>query len=149
MTSEPECSVIVPVYDEHETVATLVDQIAAAFEPLDRTFEIVFVDDGSTDGTWDELVRLADRSPFVRAIRLRRNFGKSAALSTGVDQVRGSIVITIDGDLQDDPAEIPRFLEEVDRSRGLVSGWKKNRRDPFSKREETDAEQQVGPRAAA
>ncbi len=130
----PECSIIVPVYDERDSVAELADQIDSAFAPLDRTFEILFVDDGSADGTWEVLDELSERFSFVNAIRLRRNFGKSAALGVGVDHAQGSILITIDGDLQDDPAEIPRFLEEIDRGGGLVSGWKVNRRDPLSKR---------------
>ena len=134
MTTTPDCSVIVPVFDERETVSALVEQIAAAFEPLHQTHEVLFVDDGSRDGTWDELLQLADVHATVRAVRLRRNFGKSAALAAGVEHARGQIVITMDGDLQDDPAEIPRFLESLGGRDRLVCGWKVDRRDPLSKR---------------
>lgn len=132
----PQCSVIVPAYNECQSLRRLVEEIVSAFTPLPETFEILFVDDGSTDGTWSELQQLALDFPVVRALRLRRNFGKSAALSAGVHAARGSVVITLDADLQDDPAEIPRFLaalKEGDRER-LVAGWKVDRHDPLSKR---------------
>lgn len=129
-----DCSLIVPVFDERESVAPLVDQVCTAFEPLGVSFEIIFVDDGSRDGTWDELVELSKRFDCVRAIRMRRNTGKSTALAAGIERAGGRTVITMDGDLQDDPAEIPRFLEAVgDRDR-LITGWKVHRNDPLSKR---------------
>ncbi len=130
----PDCSVIVPAYNELPSLRQLTEEVELAFESVSQTFEIVFVDDGSTDETWDELRKLSAEFAFVRALRMRRNFGKSAALAAGVERARGSIVITMDGDLQDDPAEIPRFLEALgDRDR-LVTGWKAHRKDPLSKR---------------
>jgi glycosyltransferase involved in cell wall biosynthesis len=134
MSLTPDCSVIVPIYEERESLGILLDEIAAAFAPLDETYEIVAVDDGSRDGTWDELVRLSAGCPELRAFRLRRNTGKSAALAEAVAQARGATYITMDADLQDDPAEIPRFLEALHGQDRLVSGWKVKRLDPLSKR---------------
>jgi dolichol-phosphate mannosyltransferase len=127
-------SVVVPVHDEERSVALLYDELQAALEPLDTEWEAVFVDDGSTDGTFAALTRLHAGTPNVRVVRLRRNFGKAAALGAGFDQARGEIVVTIDGDLQDDPFEIPRLLAKLEEGFDLVSGWKAHRRDPISRR---------------
>ena len=127
-------SVVVPVYDEERSVALLYDELRAALEPLDVPWEAIFVDDGSTDGTFAALTRLHSAADNVRVVRLRRNFGKAAALVAGFDQARGEIVVTIDGDLQDDPAEIPRLLAKLDEGFDLVSGWKAHRRDRLSRR---------------
>jgi glycosyltransferase involved in cell wall biosynthesis len=127
-------SVVVPVHDEERSVALLYDELRAALEPLDTLWEAIFVDDGSTDGTFSALTRLHSAASNVRVVRLRRNFGKAAALVAGFDQARGEIVVTIDGDLQDDPAEIPRLLAKLDEGFDLVSGWKAHRRDRLSRR---------------
>jgi dolichol-phosphate mannosyltransferase len=127
-------SVVVPVHDEERSVALLQDELAAALEPLDEPWETVFVDDGSTDGTFAALTRLHAAHDGVRVVRLRRNFGKSAALQAGFEQARGDVIVTIDGDLQDDPAEIPRLLAKLDEGFDLVSGWKAKRRDPLTRR---------------
>jgi glycosyltransferase involved in cell wall biosynthesis len=127
-------SVVVPVHDEERSVELLHDELAAALDPLERDWEAVFVDDGSTDGTFAALTRLHSRSPNVRVVRLRRNFGKSAALAAGFRHARGDVVVTIDADLQDDPAEIPRLLAKLDEGFDLVSGWKAKRRDALSRR---------------
>jgi len=130
-----DVSVIVPVKDEAATVAELAARIAAALDRLGRSFEIVFVDDGSRDDTSARAraAHAADRR--VKLVRLRRNFGKAAALCAGFDHSSGEIVVTMDGDLQDVPEEIPRFLAELEgKGIDLVSGWKRNRRDPASKR---------------
>jgi glycosyltransferase involved in cell wall biosynthesis len=128
-------SVVVPVRNEQLTVALLVDEIRAALEPLRRSWEVVFVDDGSTDGSASALTSLHAQHPdTVRVVRLRRNFGKAAALAAGFDQARGDVLVTIDADLQDDPAEIPRLLAKLDEGFDLVSGWKTRRRDPMSRR---------------
>jgi glycosyltransferase involved in cell wall biosynthesis len=128
-------TVLVPVMDEAGTVRELASRVAAVLDGLGRSFEIVFVDDGSHDGTPERVREARDVDPRVKLVRLRRNFGKAAALSAGFDQARGRIVITMDGDLQDDPEEIPRFLEAIERcDLDLVSGWKQQRRDPASKR---------------
>lgn len=122
-------SVVIPVANEQATVGPL---CAALEQVLPPPCEIVFIDDGSTDGTWDELAKL-HQPGRVRAIRFRRNFGKTAALQAGFAATRGDIVFTMDGDLQDDPQEIPRFLAMIDQGYDLVSGWKKHRQDPLTK----------------
>ena len=127
-------SVVVPVHDEDRSVELLYDELASALEPLGRPWEAVFVDDGSTDGSFAALTRLHNRSPNVRIVRLRRNFGKAAALAAGFRHSTGDVVVTIDADLQDDPSEIPRLLAKLDEGFDLVSGWKTQRRDPWRRR---------------
>ena len=119
-------SVVVPVRDEEHTV----DALAGRGEP----WEAVFVDDGSRDGTHAALVRLHDRADNVKVVRLRRNAGKAAALDAGFGEAEGEVVVTIDGDLQDDPAEIPRLLAKLDEGFDLVTGWKARRNDPAARR---------------
>ena len=119
-------SVVVPVYNEERSVALLYEELQAALDPLSTPWEAVFVDDGSTDGSFAALTRLHARHDNVRVVRLRRNFGKSAALGAGFDHA--------DGDLQDDPAEIPHLLAKLDEGFDLVSGWKAKRRDPLARR---------------
>ena len=115
-------SVVIPVHDEERSVALLYDELSAAFDGDGRSWEAVFVDDGSTDGTFGALTRLHDAHDNVRVVRLRRNFGKATALDAGFAEAAGDIVVTIDGDLQDDPAEIPRLLAKLDEGYDLVSG---------------------------
>ena len=127
-------SVVVPVRDEEHTVAELHEQLVAALEGRGDAWEAVFVDDGSRDGTHAALVRLHDRVDNVKVVRLRRNAGKAAALDAGFREAEGDVVVTIDGDLQDDPAEIPRLLAKLDEGFDLVTGWKARRNDPFVRR---------------
>ena len=127
-------SVVVPLRDEELTVALLYDELRSALEPLGRAWEVVYVDDGSCDGSWAALTRLHAASDNVRVVRLRRNFGKATALQAGFAQAAGDVIVTIDADLQDDPAEIPRLLAKLDEGFDLVSGWKTRRRDPLSRR---------------
>jgi dolichol-phosphate mannosyltransferase len=127
-------SVIVPVHDEERSVAFLHEELRAALEPLGEPWETIFVDDGSTDGTFAALTRLHAAHEDVCIVRLRRNFGKAAALQAGFEAARGEILVTIDGDLQDDPAEIPRLLAKLEEGFDLVSGWKTKRRDPLRRR---------------
>ena len=127
-------SVVVPVHDEERTVALLYDELESALQPLGQPWEAVFVDDGSTDGSYAALTRLHNAQDNVRVIRLRRNFGKAAALAAGFAHAEGEVVVTIDADLQDDPAEIPRLLAKLDEGFDLVSGWKTQRRDPLTRR---------------
>jgi glycosyltransferase involved in cell wall biosynthesis len=127
-------SVVVPVHDEERTVALLFDELQSALDPLGQSWEAVFVDDGSTDGSFAALTRLHDANENVRVVRLRRNFGKAAALGAGFANAEGDIVVTIDADLQDDPAEIPRLLAKLEEGFDLVSGWKAHRRDPITRR---------------
>jgi glycosyltransferase involved in cell wall biosynthesis len=127
-------SIVVPVHDEDRSVELLYDELASALDPLGRPWEAVFVDDGSTDGSFAALTRLHSRATNVRVVRLRRNFGKAAALAAGFRHAAGDLVVTIDADLQDDPAEIPRLLAKLDEGFDLVSGWKTQRRDPWRRR---------------
>ena len=127
-------SVVIPVRNEERSVALLYDELRAALEPVGEEWEAVFVDDGSGDGTFGALTRLHAVTQNVRVVRLRRNFGKAAALSAGFAQADGDVVVTIDGDLQDDPQEIPRLLAKLEEGFDLVSGWKARRRDPLSRR---------------
>src|SRR5581483_5583353 len=130
-----ELSVVVPVLDEADTVCELAERVAAVLDAAGRSFELVFVDDGSRDGTAERVRAARERDPRVKLVRLRRNFGKAAALSAGFDHCSGRLVLTMDGDLQDDPEEIPRLLAALeDGQLDLVSGWKRTRRDPVSKR---------------
>ncbi|HEX9942141.1 MAG TPA: glycosyltransferase family 2 protein [Thermoanaerobaculia bacterium] len=133
--AELDVSVLIPVRDEAATVGELAARVAAVLDRLGKTFEVLFVDDGSRDGTVERVREARARDPRIKLVRLRRNFGKAAALCAGFDHSNGRVIITIDGDLQDDPEEIPRFLatlEEEDLD--LVSGWKRRRQDPASKR---------------
>ena len=127
-------SVVVPVRDEELTVERLYDELAQALSERGEPWEVVFVDDGSRDGTHAALVRLHASAPNIRVVRLRRNVGKAAALDAGFREVEGDVVVTIDGDLQDDPAEIPRLLAKLDEGYDLVTGWKTHRNDPFARR---------------
>lgn len=128
---KPDISIVVPLYNEAESLPELTDRIVKASDG--RTLEILFVDDGSTDGSFDVIRSLKTRYAAVRAIRLRKNCGKSAALSEGFKAAEGKYVITMDADLQDDPAEIPNLLKQLESGYDLVSGWKKKRFDPMSK----------------
>jgi glycosyltransferase involved in cell wall biosynthesis len=127
-------SVVVPLLNEEHSLEPLYHEIANALGPLDQDFEVVFVDDGSTDGSLAVLSRLHDEVPNVVVIHLRRNFGKAAALQAGFLEARGDVIVTIDADLQDDPAEIPQLLAKLDEGFDLVSGWKTRRNDPFFRR---------------
>lgn len=126
-------SVIVPAYNEQGSIAELYDELKTVLDSVSPTGEIIFVDDGSTDGTGSILKDLARNDPSVTVIVFRRNFGKAAALDAGFRRARGDVVLTIDGDLQDDPNEIPRFLEKIREGHDVVSGWKVHRLDPIDK----------------
>jgi len=127
-------SVVIPVYNERESVRPLSAELLTVLRSLGRRIEILFVDDGSTDGTSEILADLAGEEPEIAVVRLRRNFGKAAALMAGFREARGDAIVTIDGDLQDDPSEIPRLLAELEGGADLVSGWKRERQDSWSKR---------------
>jgi len=127
-------SVVVPVHNEERSIALLHEELQAALDPLGQDWEAVYVDDGSTDESFSALTRLHAREDNVRVVRLRRNFGKAAALAAGFAQASGELVVTIDGDLQDDPSEIPRLLAKLEEGFDLVSGWKARRRDPLTRR---------------
>ncbi len=126
-------STVIPVYNEVDSLKELHGELHAVAEEHGYQLDIVFVDDGSTDGSWQVIEELAAQDPAVNGIRFRRNFGKAAALSAGFQAARGELVMTLDADLQDDPKEIPRFLEEMDKKLDVVSGWKQVRHDPWHK----------------
>jgi dolichol-phosphate mannosyltransferase len=132
--SPPDLSIVIPALNERQALPELLVEIEAACEKLGASWEAIVVDDGSTDGTIEMLEGLAARQPQVRGIRLRRNFGKSAALAAGFERCTGSVVVTIDGDGQDDPADIPTLLDALGSGADLVSGWKRDRRDPWTRR---------------
>jgi glycosyltransferase involved in cell wall biosynthesis len=135
MTARPYLSIVVPVFNEAANVAELHHQLTASLEPMGRPYEILIVDDGSTDGTLQRLVEIEARDRRVRVLRLRRNFGQTAAFSAGFDHARGEIVVTSDGDLQNDPADIPRLVAKLEEGPfDLVCGWRKDRQDPISKK---------------
>jgi glycosyltransferase involved in cell wall biosynthesis len=131
--ASPELSILVPVYNEEESLAQLHGEISEGCRGVVSDYEIVFVDDGSTDGSAQALDALADTDPRVSVIHLRRNFGKSPALAAGFERVRGEIVITMDADLQDDPTMIPEFVRRIRAGADMVSGWKQKRHDPLDK----------------
>jgi glycosyltransferase involved in cell wall biosynthesis len=129
-----DVSVVVPVYEEHESLPLLTEQILAVARDHDVDLrELIFVDDGSRDGSWPVLQDLAADNDLVTAIRLRRNFGKATALNVGIETASGAIIVTMDADLQDDPAELPRLIEKMKTGFDLVSGWRERRNDPMSK----------------
>jgi dolichol-phosphate mannosyltransferase len=131
-------SMVIPVYNEQESLAALLAELDEVARENSYEIEVIFIDDGSTDGSWDEIERLAGANVRVRGIRFRRNFGKAAALDAGFGAAHGEIVFTLDADLQDDPREIPRFLEKLrgtddEGELDVVSGWKQVRHDPWHK----------------
>lgn len=136
MTSSPEISVVIPLYNEVENIDDLCAQLKSGLAPLGRSYEVLLVDDGSRDGTGARALALAKSDPTLRVIRLRRNFGQTAAFSAGFDHARGRIVVTSDGDLQNDPADIGAVVAALEEGDGcdIVCGWRKNRHDPLSKK---------------
>ena len=126
-------SIIVPVYNEQDSLSELLQRIAAVGQAQQLDIEVWFVDDGSRDGSWQRITELAKAQPNVHGLRLRRNFGKAAALSAGFDSARGERLITMDADLQDDPNEIPALLAKLDEGFDVVTGWKQVRHDPWHK----------------
>ena len=130
-----DISVVVPLYNERENLTELHRQLVDALTPLGRSFEVLLVDDGSSDGTREGLLELEERDPRVKLVLLRRNFGQTAAFSAGFDRSRGDVVVTSDGDLQNDPADIPALVAKLEsEDLDMVCGWRRTRRDPLSKR---------------
>ena len=128
-----DLSVVVPLFNEAGNVAPLCERLDAVLSGLPLTSEVILVDDGSQDGTSEEIRELRQRYPYVRAVRFRRNFGQTAALAAGFDHARGDLVVTLDGDLQNPPEEIPRLVAKLEEGYDLVVGWRANRQDPASK----------------
>lgn len=125
----PELSVVIPLYNEEDSLGPLVEQVLASLRPLGRRFELVLVDDGSSDGTAARLEALAAATPELVAVLLRRNYGQTAAMAAGFDASHGGVIVTLDGDLQNDPADIPLLLERLEEGYDLVSGWRHQRQD--------------------
>jgi glycosyltransferase involved in cell wall biosynthesis len=123
-------SIVIPLYNEEENVGTLHQKLREALDPLEQEYEILFVDDGSTDRTLEFLEEIQSADKRVMILSLRRNFGQTAAFAAGFDFAQGDVIITLDGDLQNDPSDIPRLLELI-KDNDLVSGWRKKRKDPF------------------
>ena len=126
----PSLSLVTPVYNERENLPLLFDAVRKVIDPLHLDWELIFVDDGSTDGSLSVLKELADNDPdHVRVVVFRRNFGQTAALAAGIDHAGGGIIVLLDADLQNDPADIPMMLAKLDDGYDVVSGWRKNRKD--------------------
>jgi glycosyltransferase involved in cell wall biosynthesis len=131
----PQLSVVVPVYNEAPNAEALVSELRATLDRLTLTSEVVLVDDGSTDDTFALLAAACGDDARFRIVRLRRNFGQTAALAAGLDHAAGEIIVTMDGDLQNDPADIPRLLAALDAGADVVTGWRRDRQDPFLSRQ--------------
>jgi glycosyltransferase involved in cell wall biosynthesis len=129
-----EISVVVPVYNEASNIEPLVMHLLESLKSMGRSFEIIIVDDGSMDGSHDILKTLQSRFPELRVVIFRRNFGQSAAMTAGFDYARGEIVVSMDGDLQNDPGDIPHLISKLEQGYDIVSGWRKDRKDPFVSR---------------
>jgi len=130
----PYLTVVIPCYNEEDSLAPLFDELYEVLQALGRPYEIICVDDGSSDGSWNVLQRLhAADAAHVRIVRFRRNFGKTAALSLAFKRARGEVLATLDADLQDDPHELPKLLAKLDEGYDLVSAWRERRQDPASK----------------
>lgn len=129
MARSLDLSIVVPIHNEYESLPHLVDAITAAVKPIQGSYEIICVDDGSTDGSSDLLKQLAKTSTHLRAVILRRNYGQTAAMAAGFSHARGAAIVSLDGDLQNDPADIPILLAKLNEGYDLVSGWRKNRQD--------------------
>ncbi len=130
----PQLSIVVPVYNEAPNAEALVRELQGAADRLRVSTEIVLVDDGSTDDTYARLIAAAGDDPRIHLVRLMRNFGQTAGLAAGIDHASGEIIVTMDGDLQNDPADIPRLLATIDAGYDVVTGWRRDRKDPFVSR---------------
>ena len=130
----PELSVVIPVHNEAPALDELHRELTETLRAWGRPYEIIIVDDGSTDDSFEILARLQALDPFLRVIRLRRNFGQTAAFAAGFDHALGSIIVTSDGDLQNDPRDIPAMIDTLDRGFDIVCGWRKDRKDAFFSR---------------
>ncbi len=132
--SMPYVSVVIPVYNEAENLPALLESLSKTLKELNQSFEIIVIDDGSTDETVQVLKRLKHEYSELRAVLFRRNFGQSAAMTAGFDLARGEVVVSMDGDLQNDPADIPMLIEKLEQGYDIVSGWRKDRKDAFLSR---------------
>ena len=126
-------SIVVPLYNEEESVEKLLSRILEVGEEFDFSYEIIFVDDGSTDMTWEKIEQLKSSTPYLKGIKFRRNYGQTSAMVAGFDHASGEIIVTMDGDLQNDPSDIPTLLIKIEEGFDIVSGWREDRKDHFSR----------------
>jgi glycosyltransferase involved in cell wall biosynthesis len=134
INQNPELTILIPLFDEEGSLPELYEILTSVLTNFKRSYEIIFIDDGSTDGSFKILENLFQKDDCVSVFQFRKNYGKSAALSCGFENARGKYVVTMDADLQDDPEEIPALIEKLEEGNDLISGWKKKRYDPFIKR---------------
>lgn len=125
-------SLVIPFYNEGESIEPLHEQLSSALNGLNRKYEILFVDDGSTDGTFNNMLKVWEKNKKVKIIKFRKNFGQSAALKAGFDHAKGDFIISMDGDLQNDPSDIPILLQKIENEDyDVVCGWRAERKDPI------------------
>lgn len=134
MSNRLDLSIIIPIFNEEKNINELCSRLIKALDEVDKTYEIIFVDDGSVDGSFELLKQIASHNEKVKVIRFVRNFGQTAAMSAGINASKGDVLISMDGDLQNDPADIESLLAELDEGYDVVSGWRKNRQDKFSRK---------------
>jgi len=133
-TAKEMISVLIPVFNEGENISPLYEKLASILSRMDRDYEVIFIDDGSSDDTLNLLRSICKKDPHIKFISFLRNFGQTSALSAGIDFSKGKIIVPMDGDLQNDPGDIPALLEKIEEGYDVVSGWRKDRKDPFLKR---------------
>lgn len=134
MSDSPKLSIVVPFFNEEQSIGPLHAAIVAALATLEHPYEMVFVDDGSGDRTFEVAVEIAKTDPRVRVVKFRRNYGQTAAMAAGIEHARGEVIVTMDGDLQNDPADIGAFLQKIDEGNDIVVGWRFNRQDKLVSR---------------
>lgn len=134
MRQVPTISIVIPVFNEQENLSLMYSRVRAACDPLGLEYEVIFIDDGSRDRTFELLTGLHERDPQVKVIRFRKNYGQTAAMAAGFEYAKGATIISMDGDLQNDPADIPRLLAKLDEGYDVVCGWRKNRQDKLISR---------------
>lgn len=127
--SRIDISIVIPIYNERESIANLYDNLSLALSEMGLKYEVLLIDDGSIDGTFDELLKIHNKDKLFKIIRFRRNFGQTSAMSAGFNYAEGEIVVTMDADLQNDPGDIPFLLDKLNEGYDIVSGWRKNRKD--------------------
>lgn len=132
--AKPELSVVIPVYNEEDNIELLYEKLLLALTACGRTWEVIFIDDGSTDGSFEELQKLVNLDHRAKVVKFVKNFGQTAALAAGIDHARGQVIIPMDADLQNDPEDIQRLLDKMDEGYDVVSGWRKDRKDAFASR---------------